>query len=161
MRGISRALSPGILKFPDNQELGRIFASTPCSHSKWHRIFVLQFTNCFFLLSIYSVLQYKGEQILYELHFLCTAPACLGTGKTLKKPKGSAGSILKKKKKKRTPNQKNTKKPHSTKPKKSKQKKFPSNNGRCLNYPAPSDSSVTWNLSRKANIGSDMLKSDK
>lgn len=111
MRGISRALSPGILKFPDNQELGRIFASTPCSHSKWHRIFVLQFTNCFFLLSIYSVLQYKGEQILYELHFLCTAPACLGTGKTLKKPKGSAGSILKKKKKKNTKPKKHQKTP--------------------------------------------------
>lgn len=32
----------------------------------------------------------------YELHFTYTAPARLGTGKTLKKPKGSEGSILKK-----------------------------------------------------------------
>lgn len=32
-----------------------------------------------------------------ELHFACIARACLGTGETLKKPKGSAGSILPKK----------------------------------------------------------------
>lgn len=119
MKGTSRALSPGILKFLDKQQLGRIFASTPCSHSKWHGIFVLQFKNCFFLLSIYSVLQYKGKQMLYELGSTCTASARLGTGKTLKKSRDADLRVL------------------QAAFYKKKKKKQPTNNGRCLTTQHP------------------------